>query len=134
MIKKTITYRDFNDEERSETFYFNLTRAELSLWNLSVDGGLDSYMKVISEKRNGEQIVNALTTILSKSYGEKSQDGKRLVKGPELYKAFTETRAFDVLVMELLTDGEALATFIDQVLDEDVKKAAPNLRITNSDN
>lgn len=131
MLRKTITYTDFDDNERTETFYFNLTRAELSLWNLSVDGGLDSYLRTIQEKRNGEQIVNALDAILSRAYGEKSQDGKRLVKGPEVYKAFTETKAFDSLVMELLTDSDKLAAFIDEIIDADVKKLNPGLKVEN---
>ena len=28
MLKKTITYTDYNDVERTEDFYFNITKAE----------------------------------------------------------------------------------------------------------
>ena len=35
MLKKTITYVDFNDQEITEDFFFNLSEAEISDWQYS---------------------------------------------------------------------------------------------------
>ena len=40
MLKKTITYTDYNDNERTEDFYFNFSKAELTEMELSTVGGL----------------------------------------------------------------------------------------------
>ena len=40
MLKKTITYTDFDDNERTEDFYFHLSKAEIAEMELSENGGL----------------------------------------------------------------------------------------------
>ena len=43
MLKKTITYTDYNGNSRTEDFSFNLNEAELAEMVVSVDGGLTAY-------------------------------------------------------------------------------------------
>lgn len=40
MLKKTITYTDCNDVERTEDFYFNLSKAEVIEMELTTTGGM----------------------------------------------------------------------------------------------
>ena len=38
MIKKTVTYKDLNGKERTETFYFHYIESEIMDMEMSVDG------------------------------------------------------------------------------------------------
>ena len=45
MLKKTITYIDYDDNERTEDFYFNLSKAELLEMEWSVEGNFTTVIK-----------------------------------------------------------------------------------------
>ena len=49
MFIKTINYKDFDGNERSEDFYFNLTQSEILKLETSLNGGLTSYMSLMVE-------------------------------------------------------------------------------------
>ena len=123
MIKKTINYVDYDGNERTEDFYFNLSKAELVEMNLSTEGGLESMIKKIVAERNFPRIVELFKKIILKAYGEKSPDGKRFVKSEELSNAFSQTEAYSNLFMELATDSDAAAAFVNGILPADVSKA-----------
>jgi len=116
MLKKTMTYVDFDGVERTETFYFNLTKAELAEMELSTKGGLAEKINAIVAAENGEEIIRLFKDVIARSYGEKSEDGKRFVKSEELSKAFTQTQAYSDLFMELSTSAEAASAFINGVV------------------
>jgi hypothetical protein len=116
MLKKTITYTDFDDKERTETFYFNLTEAEVTEMELSTKGGLAATIeKIVAEEDNAE-IIAMFKDIIAKAYGEKSQDGKRFIKTPYVLEAFMQTNAYSVLFMEIATDADAASAFVDGIL------------------
>ena len=58
-------------------------------------------------------------------YGEKSPDGKRFIKNQELRDAFAQTEAYSDLFMELATDAEAAARFINGIVPQGKKAPAP---------
>lgn len=121
MLKKTIKYRDYDGNEREETFYFNLSKAEVAEMELSVDGGLVKQIEKIVEEQDGKRIIEMFKDIILKSYGEKSPDGKRFVKNQELKDSFSQTEAYSELFMELATDAEAAAAFINGIVPTDIK-------------
>lgn len=108
MLKLTRTYVDFNDLSRTEDFYFNLTQAEVTEMELSVDGGLVEMINRIVAAKDGKQIIALFKDIVLRAYGEKSPDGKRFIKTPEIRDAFAQTQAYSDLFMELATDGRRL--------------------------
>lgn len=116
MLKKTITYRDFNDEERTEDFYFNLTEAELAEMELGTQGGFGNKLEQILKAKDTPTLASIFKDILLRSYGVKSDDGKRFIKDAELTKAFTQTNAYSDFYMELATDDQKAAAFIKAVL------------------
>jgi hypothetical protein len=116
MLKKTIIYKDFDDNERTETFYFNLSEAEVAEMELSTKGGLTTMINKIIEDQDSEKIIQTFKDIIVKSYGEKSADGKYFVKSKELSNAFTQTMAYSNLFMELATSPEAATAFITGIL------------------
>ena len=116
MLKKAITYVDFNGVEHTENFYFNLMKAELAEMELSTQGGFAGYLQRIVDSNDGKQIIDTFKEILFKAYGQKSADGRRFVKSEELSKEFEQTEAYSVLFMELVTNAEAGAAFVNGLM------------------
>lgn len=128
MIAKTVKYKDYNGVDREDKFFFNLTRAEITEMELSIKGGLADMIKGIIEAKDTPEIIKIFKELLLKSYGEKTADGKRFRKtddnGQPLSVAFSETEAFSVLFMELATDDDKAAEFVNGIMPADIDKAA----------
>lgn len=127
MLKKTITYTDFDGNERTEDFYFNLTKAEVAEMELSTEGGLQKMLKKIVAEKDNKRIIEMFKEIIMKAYGEKSLDGRRFVKNQELRDSFAQTEAYSNLFMELAFDAEAAAAFVNGILPEIPKDAKEEL-------
>jgi len=121
MLKKTITYTDYNDNERTEDFYFNLSKAEVAEMELSVTGGLSDMIHKIIETRDIPEITKLFKKLILLSYGEKSSDGKRFIKSEELSTAFSQTEAYSQLFMELGSNDEAAAAFVNGIMPKDIQ-------------
>lgn len=129
MLKKTITYTDYNGVERKEDFYFNLSKAEVMEMELSTTGGLAEMIKRIVAAQDQPAIIKVFKDLILKAYGEKSPDGKRFIKSPELSDSFAQTEAYSILFMELATNDDAAAKFINGIVPADmaqqIASAAP---------
>lgn len=121
MLKKLIKYTDYNGTERQENFYFNLNKTELMEMETEVTGGMRQLLEDMMEKQDVPKIMKAFKTIILKAYGEKSPDGRRFYKSEELSTAFTQTEAYNVLYMELLSDAKKAAAFINALMPEDMR-------------
>lgn len=124
MLKKTITYVDYNGNERTEDFYFNLSKAEIMEMEMSTSGGLAEMIQRIVAAQDAPAIISIFKKLVLKAYGEKSPDGKRFVKSDEIAAAFSQTEAYSQLFMELATDADAAAAFINGVVPADVAQKA----------
>lgn len=116
MLKKTIKYTDYNGVEREEDFYFNLSKAEITEMELSVDGGMAAMLESIIKSNNNKEIVSMFKEIILKAYGEKSEDGKRFIKSKELTEGFAQTEAFSELFVELALNEEKAAEFVNGII------------------
>ena len=116
MLKKTITYTDYNGITRTEDFYFNLTKAEIMEMQLSTNGGLDVMIKKIIDSQDAPSIIKIFKELILKAYGEKSDDGKRFVKSKEISVVFAQTEAYSQLFMELATDTDAASKFVNGIV------------------
>lgn len=116
MLKKSITYEDYNGNSITEDFYFNLNKAELVALELSEKGGLANKMKEIVETEDGALIIATFKELVLTAYGIKSEDGKRFIKSEDLRLAFSQTEAYSELFIELATDAKAAAEFINGVV------------------
>ena len=121
MLKKIITYTDYNGVERTEPFYFNLSKAELMEMELGVTGGMTEMLNKIIDAKDGPSLMKTFKEMIMKSYGVKSDDGKRLIKSEELSIAFTQTEAYSVLFMELITDDKAAADFVNGIIPNEIQ-------------
>lgn len=116
MIKKTITYTDYNGVERTENFYFNLSKAEVMEMELSADGGMTAAIQKIIDAKDIPSIIRVFKDLVLKSYGVKSDDGRRFIKSKEISEAFAQTEAYSQIFMELATDTEAASAFINGII------------------
>lgn len=137
MLKKTITYEDYNGETLTEDFYFNLNKAELIALELTEKGGLANKMKEIVESEDGAQIIATFKELILTAYGIKSEDGKRFIKSEDLRMAFEQTEAFSELFIELATNAKSAAEFVNGVvpasLAAEVDKATAELAVQGKD-
>ena len=115
MLKKTITYTDYNNVERTEDFYFNLTKAELMEMEMGAVGGLSGMIEKIVSAKDAPAIIKVFKELVLKAYGEKSADGRRFVKSKEISDAFAQTEAYSQLFMELATDADAASKFVNGI-------------------
>lgn len=122
MLKKTIKYVDYNGVEREEDFYFNLSKAEISEMELEIPGGMSEMLKRITKTQDTPSLVKIFKDLILRSYGEKSDDGKRFVKSEELKTAFSQTEAYSELFMELATNADAASAFINGIIPSEVAK------------
>lgn len=126
MLKKTVTSVDFNGNERTEDLYFNLTKAEVMEMEMSTAGGLSEMIQKIISAQDTPQIIKVFKDLILRAYGEKSLDGKRFIKSPEMAEAFSQTAAYSELFMELATNAEAAAAFVNGIIPKpDNKSVAP---------
>lgn len=120
MLIKPITYIDYNGKERTEQFCFNLTKAEITEMELGINGGLSEKIKRIIESEDQASIVELFKDLILKSYGEKSLDGKKFIKSKELSDGFAQTEAYSDLFMELATDSEKAAEFVNGIIPKNM--------------
>jgi len=122
MLIKTITYTDYNDVKRTEDFYFELSPSELLEMEMMEVGGLSTFLQKISNAQDTKRVFENFKIFVLKAYGEKSPDGKRFVKSPELSEAFTQTKAFDQMFMEFFTDTQVAVDFVNAIVPKAPKQ------------
>lgn len=122
MLKKTVTYTNFDDEKVTEDLYFNLTKAELAEMHFGRQGGLKTFLEEIVKSGDDAEIVKAFKDILLKSIGKRV--GGNFVKNQEVIDGFLYSAAYEVVFLELLTDAKASAEFISGVLPKDLTEQA----------
>lgn len=123
MLKKTITFQDLDGNSVTEDFYFNLSKAEVAEMELSFEGGFSEHLKRLgsSEKPNGAEIMSTFKNIILKSVGARSDDGRRFIKNDEVRSAFFESDAYSEFFMELCTDAQAAANFVNAIMPSDMQ-------------
>lgn len=116
MFKKVIKFQDFNGVDREETFHFNLSKAELMEMELSTQAGVEEMIRVLIATKDNAKIMQIFKDLILKSYGIKSEDGTRFIKSQELRDAFEQSNAYSELFMEMISNPEMQAAFINGVI------------------
>lgn len=129
MLKQEIHYIDFDDRPQVDIAYFNLSKAEVARWELessmftsdgdtitSSSGGITEQIRGVIASGQGKKIMELTEELLRRAYGVRSSDMKSFNKKPELFEAFQQTAAYDQLFLDLVTNAEFSANFINGVL------------------
>ena len=127
MYSKKVKYEDYDGNEREVELYFNLNKAELLELQLSWDGGLEKVLEKIIAEKDQKRMIEMFKMIILKAYGEKSLDGNRFIKTPDVVEAFTQTEAYSELFMELATDDKAASEFINGIMPKKLIEEAKKL-------
>lgn len=114
MLKKTITYTDFDGVERKEDFYFNLTKAEMIEYDACYAdrGGILKYLTWLADNQKSGEFVKVFKELILRSYGERTSNG-RFVKSQEIRDSFMATEAYSELFMEIAATEQNAAAFIN---------------------
>lgn len=127
MIPVTKTYKDFNDVERTETKFFNLTETEIMEMELGTAGGVAELLQRIVAAKDQPTIIKFFKDFILKAYGEKSPDGLRFDKSEQMRQDFSNTQFYNLLFMELATDDEKAARFVNGVIPQSVGIKKPEV-------
>lgn len=121
MLKRNITFTDYDDVQRTEEHYFNLNKAEVIKWLTTTgDYTLDKVLDRLSKERNGKKIMEYFENLIRMSYGRKSLDGRKFEKSDEIWNDFYQTEAYSVLFTELVTDAAKAADFVNKIIPKDL--------------
>lgn len=115
MLAEKIKYVDLDGQELEETFYFNLSKAEMVELEL-IYGGLEDYMNRLVQDRNTAELVKFYKAFILKAYGERGVDRKRFIKSQELRDKFEQTDAFSELFCKLTLDIDYAKRFLMGIL------------------
>lgn len=125
MLKKTITYTDYDGNERTEDFYFNLSRSEIILLETTTPGGYASMLQRIIDSKDNVELMHVFTELIKKSYGIKSEDGKHFIKNESVVNDFINSAAFDQMFVEFFTTENAAADFATGIIPKEGVKGLP---------
>jgi len=121
MIKWTITFHDYNDNEITEDFYFGMNKAELTKMQFDANGAYVNYLERISNERDLKRLGEEFRKYILMSYGRKSDDGRFFRKSQEMRDDFEQSDAYSELFMELISDSEKASKFFTGILPKDLQ-------------
>lgn len=116
MLKKSITYTDYNGVEHTEDFYFNYSKSEIAEMELSYEGGIKAMLDEVVASNDRKRIIEVFKDLILGSYGVKSEDGKRFIKSKELTEAFYQSEAYSEFFIEIAKNSESLAAFVNGII------------------
>lgn len=134
MLKKTITYTDYNGTERTEDFYFNLSKAEITEMELSMEGGMRAYIQKIIAAKSQLALVTLFKEIVMKAYGKKSADGRLFMKNDAIRAEFEAHPAYSMIYMDLVTDEAKASAFVNGIMPADAQNVNPAMAMAATAN
>jgi hypothetical protein len=133
LLKKSITYTDLNGDEVTESFFFHLSKADLVEMEVTFKGGLVKHLEEIVKSEDGAAIIQQFKDIILRSYGIKSDDGKRFIKSKMMTDDFLNSEAYSTLFLELCTDAGAAADFVNGIIPTGLSDDVTKLTATTID-
>jgi len=118
MLVKKVKYTDYKGNQREEELYFNLSKAEVAEMELSHQGGLSEKINRIVATQDSKEIIELFKDLIVKSYGVVSDDGRRFIKNDQLREEFVQTEAYSELFMELASDADEAARFVNGIIPQ----------------
>lgn len=136
MYKHELTYFDFDDEQRTATLYFNISKVELTK-NLYLRDRLDELEKMLKGDDENEEreltseeirkLVVFIEDLVELSYGvRETRDGQDVFfKSPQIYELFRASPMYSEFIYSLFAETPDLAvSFMYGVLPRDLREQA----------
>lgn len=120
MYSKEINYKDYNGIQRTEKFYFNLSRVEVLELEAATPGGLKQFLENMAETKDNHKLIEFIKELIRLSYGVKSPDGKYFRKTEEIWEEFRYSEAFVELFLSLGEDSRAASEFVNGIIPQEI--------------
>ena len=120
MLERTFTYEGIDGKTYTDTWGFNLTKADLLEIHLGTFVGLDVLMQRMIDTQDGKEIMAIIKEFIHKSVGRPSADGKRFIRNEEIWEDFYQTEAYSQLFEELVLDGDKALAFIAAIVPRSI--------------
>ena len=117
MLKKTISYTDYDGNQRTEDFYFNLSKAEITEMELSMEGGMRAYIQRIIAAKSQLELVKLFKDVVLKSI-----EGRLFMKNDTIRAEFEAHPAYSMIYMDLVTDEAKASAFVNGIMPADMPK------------
>lgn len=147
MLKKVVNYEDFNGVNQTEECFFNLTKTELIEMAMDLPEGVsesvgddpnnideDKAVGKLMETMGNKGVLKFIKDLVLKSYGVKSDDGRRFMKvdenGKPLSIEFSQTMAFEAIIDEFMSNDIAAANFVNGIIPSSVADKIPAAKKT----
>lgn len=127
MLKKEFTYTDFDGNQRTETGYFNMTKAEIAAMQVKMDGKFIDYLQDLVRGNHIEKLFHIFSDLVLDSYGEKSEDGRRFVKNAQIREDFKSSMMYSEMIVDLISAPEKMSAFTRSILPADMVSKAGEL-------
>lgn len=131
MYKITETYVDYDGNERTEDFFFHVTKTEIMEMDFLEEGGLQKTVEKIMSTQDRKGLLELFKSIVIMAYGEKSADGRRFIKNQEVKDNFTQTEAYSNIFIRLATDSKLATEFINNIVPKDLQEEAAKQSMNN---
>lgn len=135
MLKKTVTFEDFNGDQQTDTLYFNLTKTEM-MDLLELQPRLQKFLNLKGSSLNQEdtlEFFDIIKKLIKLSYGERSADGKHFRKSDEIFSNFESSAMYDAFTFNFIENPDQALEFMLGILpkgldDEAMDKAKSQLK------
>ena len=138
MIKMNVSAETFDGDMVTETLWFHMNKVDLIELQQSEPGGFTDTLQAFMSRKPEDwtmkdkfKLFDFFRTMVDKAYGERSSDGKRFRKSPEILANFKDSIFYDEFVLSLLEDEEKSIKFFNgvmpKVLIEQGKKERPDV-------
>jgi hypothetical protein len=119
MIKKDISYTDYDGNKREETYWFHLSKPELVAMTAE-HKGFEEYLKELAAAQNYSEMMTVYRNMIARSVGQRSEDGRRFVRTEAITEDFMQSAAFEQLFMDLMSNADAATAFARGLLPADL--------------
>nr|DAU06857.1 MAG TPA: hypothetical protein [Caudoviricetes sp.] len=138
MIKMNVSAETFDGDMVTETLWFHMNKVDLIELQQSEPGGFTDTLQAFMSRKPEDwtmadkfKLFDFFRTMVDKAYGERSSDGKRFWKSPEILANFKDSIFYDEFVLSLLEDEEKSIKFFNGVMPksliEQAKKERPDV-------
>lgn len=121
MFSREFEYTGYDGKPKKDTYWFNLTEAELYEIDLSSVRGFTAQMNQLLKEERTKEIVDAFKGIILGAVGVISADGRKFIKSEEIKEDFYRSKAYSILFVELVSSGEKVAEFLKGAIPDEIR-------------
>lgn len=138
MIKMNVSAETFDGDMVTETLWFHMNKVDLIELQQSEPGGFTDTLQAFMSRKPEDwtnkdkfKLFDFFRAMVDKAYGERSSDGKRFKKSPEILANFKDSIFYDEFILSLLEDEKKSIKFFNGVMPkallDQAKKERPDV-------